>query len=169
MVQTAIGQKCKSRFFDYNESEILIFNPVTRHSISLSLSLVHCLSYRRLTRCSCCYLLYSISGTYSLLRWQMPIQLSLLTCSCWREVSASNTRLQQYKWNTSQHYCQCLVARFRPHNLFDIFWQTNRRGGEIASIRTLPHCLHQCLLSFSVSLIMQTLCVPLWPLTLVRW
>lgn len=46
------------------------------------------LSARRLTQCSCCCLPCSILGTYVLLRWQMLIQPSLLTCSCWREVSA---------------------------------------------------------------------------------
>lgn len=60
-------------------------------SYVVSFSLPHCLPARKLTQCLCYYLLFSTLGTYVLLRWQMPIQPSLLTYSCWREVSAPLT------------------------------------------------------------------------------
>lgn len=75
-----------------------------------SLSLTQSLSARRLTQCSRCYPLCSILGTYVLLHWQMLIQLSPLTCSCWREVSAFVPHV--WKWNASQHFVYLVVIAF---------------------------------------------------------
>lgn len=57
------------------------------------------LSVRRWTRYLCCWLLCFILAMYISRLWQMPIQRSLLTYSCWREVSVTSTWCHQHMWD----------------------------------------------------------------------
>lgn len=110
------------------------------------------LSVRRWTRYLCCWLLCFILAMYISRLWQMPIQRSLLTYSCWREVSVTSTWCHQHMWDWKE---------------WKYFPTTISMGMENAHMHV--HSWGQCFSGLSpASLIIQLIHVFLWPLTLER-